>query len=255
VLANAIYINLQTSTARRNWMESQLPRFHFQVERLEAATLDDVAREERCPEILVNNTINPNPYPNVLGKWSVVACECSHYLAAKNVAAHAAEMKERNELWVIFEDDIHLEDEMHAMWTAAWPYVPDDWDVLRLSWFGGSSCPFQINAAWDLAVFSDPPPDGPCDYCGLQAYVLNPNTVHRVIDRYERSKLYHADYLMSAATPPGENETEVPPLRAFAMRQMVGHQDDVQFGSDIASFGRRDDTAADAPSWARNSAQ
>ena len=53
-----------------------------------------------------------------------------------------------------------------------WPFVPDDWDVLRLAWFGARSCAVRANAHLDLAVWFDPAPDGPCRYCGAQAYLV-----------------------------------------------------------------------------------
>eukprot|EP00415_Alexandrium_ostenfeldii_P002537 UN2537 len=78
---------------------------------------------------------------------------------------------------------------------------------------------------------SDPPPSGPCSYCGSHAYIVNPASIGKVIHRIEASKLMHVDCLLSAPTPPMENPRELPEIRAYTARPILVLQNE-DFPSD-----------------------
>merc|ERR1712203_882977 len=72
------------------------------------------------------------------------------------------------------------------------------------------------NPMIDRAGWQDPM-EGECAYCGAQAYIVNPSSKARVMERFERSKITHADELLGAPTPQLEDPEKVPPLKAYVV--------------------------------------
>lgn len=107
-----------------------------------------------------------------------------------------------------------------------WPYIPDDWDVVRIGWFGMRCEEGKINDHVDMALWNDPPPKGPCYYCGVQGYVVNPANVDKVLERLKNSRLMYIDTLLGAPTPPFEDEQVVPPLKVFALQPPLINQNE-----------------------------
>lgn len=231
-ITRALYINLDTDFRRRNWMEGQLRlvrrysidqahRRHepheFDVERVSAVDIKQ-AQSDPDYEHVRQRGFNPTPYPNVMGKWSVAGCSLSHLKILRRMSRHAEELLRKREVWLILEDDAIVKRDIVADWEQIWDWLPEDWDILRLGWFGGSTCVGRVNDHIDLALWSDPPPSGPCSYCGSHAYIVNPASIQRVVHRIEGSKLMHVDCLLGAATPPLEDPKSLPELKAYAAR-------------------------------------
>mmetsp|Transcript_51369 Transcript_51369/g.166528 ORF Transcript_51369/g.166528 Transcript_51369/m.166528 type:complete len:84 (+) Transcript_51369:645-896(+) len=80
-------------------------------------------------------------------------------------------------------------------------------------------------------MWADPPPYGPCRYCGSHAYVVNPASVEKVIRRLEGSRIMHVDCLLGAPTAPLEEEDRLPALLSFVARPTLSVQNDT-FPSD-----------------------
>jgi len=132
------------------------------------------------------------------------------------------------------EDDAVIPDDFEQQWEKLWPWIPEDWDVMRIGYnrLGGTDCRAVINQHMHYAFWLDPPPHGPCQYCGLQAYVVNPASGFKILQRIQRSHIFHPDNLFSAPTPPEEDPKRVPPLLVFASRPVfIGH-DESDFESD-----------------------
>jgi len=134
------------------------------------------------------------------------------------VREHAAELASKNEVWLILEDDASVSPRLLEDWQQHWPYVPAAWDILRLGWFGRDVCSAAVNSHTSLAQWADPPPRGPCRFCGSHAYVVNPASIDKVVRRLEASRIMHVDCLLGAPTPPTEIEADIPPLLSFAVR-------------------------------------
>lgn len=143
----------------------------------------------------------------------------------------AKKLEAQHEVWLILEDDAIVTPNITLRWKELWPYIPNEWDILRLGWFGGDNCSGRVNEFVDFALWSDPPPHGPCRYCGSHGYIVNPASVEKVIQRLQNSRIMHVDCLLGAQTPPNENPTLVPPLLSFVSRRSLIKQDD-RFPSD-----------------------
>jgi len=213
-------------------MEDQLRKSlaGVDVRRVAAVEAGAARREPRFSAVRARG-FNPTPYPKVEGEWGVAGCQLSHAAALREMQEEAAALLARNEVWLVLEDDANVTAGLAEAWDRLWPFVPRQWDVLRLGWFGGSSCQARVNEHLDLALWSDPAPMGPCSYCGSHAYVVNPASVGKVLHRLERSRLMHADCLLGARTPPLEEPGELPPLLSFAARPSLSSQNE-RFPSD-----------------------
>lgn len=203
---------------------------NFTTERISAV---DISAAKSAPEYMHirERGFNPTPYPNVQGMWSVAGCSFSHLKVLKKLREHASTLLARHEVWLVLEDDAIVKPEIDAKWRWIWAWLPSDWDIVRLGWFGASTCEGRVNDHVDLALWSDPPPHGPCSYCGSHAYIVNPASVDRVIDRIEASRLMHVDCLLSAPTPPMEDPHRLPELRVYAARPTLVEQNE-DFPSD-----------------------
>merc|ERR1719382_686937 len=118
---------------------------------------------------------------------------------------------------MITEDDVEINPEFIQQWEELWPYIPEQWDILRVGWFGDhQNCSQAVNPRVDRAGWQDPH-SGECAYCGAQAYIVNPSSKERVLKRFEQSRITHADELLGAPTPQLESDAAVPALRAFVV--------------------------------------
>lgn len=155
------------------------------------------------------------PHPDVDGDWAIAACAHSHYKAIRSIPTFG------EDLVLITEDDVELKEDFPRLWQELWPWLPEEWDVLRLGWFGDhQNCSQVVNSHIDLAAWQQPP-GGDCMYCGAQAYIVNPRSKQKVLSRFEMSGMTHADELLGAPTPLLEDAAEVPPLRSFVVWPML----------------------------------
>lgn len=219
------YINLEWDKSRRQYMEDQMRH------------LRDVWRKElrghpllwqRIPGTAAHEMqqsagfrawrekgFSRAPHPHVDGDWAIAACAHSHYKAIQSIPMAG------EELVLIAEDDVELKQDFPQLWQQLWPWLPEDWDVLRLGWFGDhQNCSQVVNSRIDLAAWQQPP-GGDCMYCGAQAYIVNPRSKMKVLSRFEISGMTHADELLGAPTPLMEDAAEVPPLRSFVVWPML----------------------------------
>jgi len=232
-LSRVLYINLDWDGKRRAYMENQFktesPKWKsdpkhpviFEWKRMSAVNASQMSTEPQYAQWR-SKGFAETKHPLVKGSWPIAAVAYSHYLAIKMMKGLKAEMLAKNELTIISEDDVEYKEDIMAIWDQIWPYVPKDWDVLRIGWAGDySNCTQVVNDHFDRAGWRDDPPDGPCMYCGAQAYVVNPNSFDRVLARFENSKMTHSDTLLGAPTPPLEDPTNVPPLNVFVSWPML----------------------------------
>lgn len=240
-------MNLDRDAPRRKWMEAQLegmqrnltleaelrgqPR-NFTVERVAAVDIDTAKVDQRFERIR-RLGFNPTSYPKVEGQWSVAGCTFSHLTILWRLRGQVEQLLAQREVWLVLEDDATVGPELEEAWEELWPWLPEAWDLVRLGWFGGSSCAARVNSRVDLALWSDPPPQGPCSYCGSHAYIVNPASVEKVIQRLERARLMHVDCLLGAPTPPLEDPGRLPPLLSFAPRRSLS-EPNYNFPSDRA---------------------
>lgn len=237
-LSHAVYINLDWDTKRRDYMNSQLAAVaaeasatgrNFTWERLSALPAD-IVKMNASFAAFRSRGFSRAPYPS-MGKpghedWITAAVEQSHESIIDEIARNANTLQSRNEVWLILEDDAMVPRNLEAQWEKIWPFVPAEWDVMRLGWFGGTRCEASVNNRVHLAMWSDAPPHGPCEYCGTQGYVVNPQRASRVLQRLQNSKLYYIDNLLGAPTPPGEDAERVPPIAAFVPMPPIIHQNE-----------------------------
>lgn len=234
-ISKALYINLDRDTRRRKWMEAQLETLqqnlsesarlqglqrNFTIERISALDIHQAPTDPRFQRIRERG-FNLVPYPVVDGRWSIAGCTFSHLTILWKLREHAAGLIARNEVWLVLEDDATVGSEIERTWQHLWPWLPMEWDIVRLGWFGGSECSARVNEHIDLALWKDDPPQGPCYYCGSHAYIVNPASIERVIHRLESSRIMHVDCLLGARTPPMEDSKVLPPLLAFATRPSI----------------------------------
>ena len=72
---------------------------------------------------------------------------------------------------------------------------------------------------------------------------MNPQSVDKVLQRYELSNADHQvhtnDALLSAPTPEGEDPAKVPELRSYAVRPLIAHEscgDSTPYAGTCAGF-------------------
>lgn len=224
-IGEIVFINLDTSTERREYMERELKALRseaaaegndFRISRLSAVTKDEARQDERWASWR-DRGFNHVSYPHVVEDWGVAACAMSHYEALRRYVAEKREQLERDhEVVLIAEDDVVFDPDFWRQWASNWPFVPESWDVLKVGGFNvHTSGPEAINDHLHLVNWSDPAPYGPCMDCGNQAYVVRPGSAQKVLNRYEVSMIFHADSIVSAPTPPTEDPDSVPVLQAF----------------------------------------
>lgn len=223
-VSKVIYINLAWDRARRQYMEDQLQvmgqlwqsQFRdFQWERLDAVEATALQHEDRFAHWREKGFSRSN-IPDVQGDWSTAACAYSHYSAISRIDEGPG-----SRLVLITEDDVAIHPKFLQMWEEVWPYVPEEWDVLRVGWFGDhQNCSQVINPRADRAGWQALK-NGECAYCGAQAYIVNPRSKQRLLKRFEHSKITHADVLLGALTPLSEDPKSVPPIRAYVIWPML----------------------------------
>lgn len=223
-ISKVVYINLQWDAERRSFMESQLQQLHDHV----MAVFHQDLQWERFPatgkqemqtsvdlEWWRQKGFSQAASPDVRGDWATAACAYSHYSAMSMVP----EIEEG--LILITEDDIQIDSRFLETWEHLWPYIPEDWDILRVSWFSDhQNCTQVVNDFVDRAGWQDPH-NGECAYCGAQAYIMNPRSKDRVLKRFELSKITHADELLGAPTPQLEDPAVVPEIKAYMVMPMM----------------------------------
>jgi len=239
-IAHAVYINLDWDTARRDSMNKQLAavaatsRSHgvnFTFERLSAVPAADVQKNASF-EAFRARGFSTNSYPNMMDDWRTAAVQYSHESIIERIEQQGQQLLAKHEVWLILEDDAKVPPNLEMEWAKLWPYIPKEWDIMRVGWFGmENGCKACVNTKLHLAFWSDPPPHGPCSYCGTQGYIVNPATAKKVMQRLKTSKLYYIDALLGAATPPGEDRARVPDLAVFAPIPTIIKQDET-FESD-----------------------
>lgn len=228
------YINVEWDPVRRNYMEEQLHDLQERWLQEEGTFL----RWRRLPGVDANHMqfgatyeswrekgFSQTDYPYVDGRWPIAGTSFSHYSAIRRVSEMREKLIANNELLMIVEDDVTIRPNFPKLWEAVWPSVPEDWDILRVGWYGDyHNCTQVVNDHVDVAAWRDAPgPRGPCMYCGAHAYVVNPVNVDRVLRRFENSKMTYADELLGAPTPPLEDPSLVPPLQSFVATPLLAH--------------------------------
>lgn len=224
-VAKIIYINLAWDEPRRRMMERQLAQLSAYVsqerlyalpwERLEAVDAEEI-RDAPQFERWRRKGFSLATNPNVQGDWRTAACAYSHYSAIRQV-----EDRPDGGLTIIAEDDVAFDQRFLQVWDEMWQYVPDDWDVLRVGWFSDNqNCSQAINSKVDRAGWQNTH-DGTCAYCGAQAYIVNPKSKERILERFEQARMTHADELLGAPTPLLEDPVRVPEIRAYVTWPML----------------------------------
>jgi len=237
-----VYINLAWDQVRKMYMEQQMQMLssiawktsgkRLSWERLEAVNATRMQMDVTLGSWRQKG-FSPAKSPNVQGDWATAACAFSHYAAIRQVP-----QLDDGGLIIIAEDDVEFDPNFLQLWEQVWPYIPPKWDVLRVGWFSDhQNCSQSVNAKVDRAGWQDPH-NGECAYCGAQAYIVNPASKARVLQRFERSKMTHADELLGAPTPQLEDEASVPPLLVYVVYPMLANMatrtgtEDVAFRSD-----------------------
>eukprot|EP00448_Togula_jolla_P004308 CAMPEP_0170610156 /NCGR_PEP_ID=MMETSP0224-20130122/22503_1 /TAXON_ID=285029 /ORGANISM="Togula jolla, Strain CCCM 725" /LENGTH=294 /DNA_ID=CAMNT_0010935501 /DNA_START=39 /DNA_END=920 /DNA_ORIENTATION=- len=228
-ISRIVYINLDSDRPRREFMENQFVKLKgngtdFQWQRLAAVEKEAMRSDERY-SAWRDKGFNPTKYPGVQGMMGQAACTFSHREAIRSlVGPEEQRLEASNELAMIVEDDVQIDPDFVHSWEKLWPFLPEDWDIVHVGGFGPRDCRQQVNVHLDRAGWSDAPPQGPCRYCGTQAYIVRPGRASIVQHRLDASKIFHTDALLDAATPPFEDPEKVPELRSYyAFPLLAGH--------------------------------
>jgi len=219
-ISKFVYINMKWDHDRREYMDEQLGNLsrawkadgrHFTWDRLEGVGASALQHDARYATWR-NKGFSKSVKPNVQGDWGTASCAYNHYEAIRQIPNSSDDG-----LVVISEDDAEINPNFLQLWERLWPFVPQEWDVLRIGWFGDhQNCSQVVNPMVDRAGWQDPL-EGECAYCGAQAYIVNPSSKRRVMERFERSKITHADELLGAPPPELEDPEKVPPLKAYVV--------------------------------------
>eukprot|EP00928_Gymnodinium_smaydae_P099027 TRINITY_DN9345_c0_g4_i1.p1 TRINITY_DN9345_c0_g4~~TRINITY_DN9345_c0_g4_i1.p1 ORF type:complete len:375 (-),score=56.33 TRINITY_DN9345_c0_g4_i1:207-1331(-) len=239
-ISRLVYINLNESLDRREWMEEQFRELRgngsvFEADRFPALTTAEVKNSARY-EQWRKRGFSQLAYPPMKNSWATAANLLSHYEAIRQ---HS-----KKEMVMILEDDVWIEPNFQQRWEKLWPFIPDDWDVLRVGGFlyAPSNCTQKVNDHIERASWADPAPrtpgagGGPCIACGTQALIVRPESVSRVLKRLEAVHFMHTDTAFSADTPPLEDSAQAAPLNVFMVRPfLVRHDEDVRSARQFAS--------------------
>lgn len=150
-ILKALYINLDRSVDRRAHMESMLASWSIPHERV-------VAKPESMEALLnASNTTYQRILSQGLGKdlkqervkgdriwWVWVANYISHVLAIQSMEpAGSPASFASNDAFLLMEDDASCPDNLQARMGELAPFLPDDWDVLKVGWF-------NLGEAWGI---------------------------------------------------------------------------------------------------------
>eukprot|EP00929_Paragymnodinium_shiwhaense_P078691 TRINITY_DN40807_c0_g1_i2.p1 TRINITY_DN40807_c0_g1~~TRINITY_DN40807_c0_g1_i2.p1 ORF type:complete len:325 (+),score=44.16 TRINITY_DN40807_c0_g1_i2:53-976(+) len=163
-ISRVIYINLASDAPRRKYMEQRLRELQtaaresdstaqgeIVVERLNAVEASEVAHGSEYASWRAKG-FSETTKPDVRGDWATAACEYSHFEAIRRVGELAESLASRDEVAMIVEDDVEIQPDFWRQWEHEWPYVPPDWDILRVGWFNDfRDCTQTVNAVWDSA--------------------------------------------------------------------------------------------------------
>lgn len=229
-VSKVIYINMKWDPVRREFMEHQLRNLSetwrknvsLTWERFEGIGASHI-EEDKVYSDWKEKGFSKAPFPKVAGDWAIAGCAASHYSSIQKIDSNS------EDLVMITEDDVEIDPDLPKMWEELWRWMPDDWDIMRVGWFGDhQNCSQVVNSYVDLAAWQQRPGSA-CMYCGAQAYIVNPKSKQKVLDRFEKSRITHADELLSAPTPLMEDPRDVPELKAFVAWPLLAK---THFGKD-----------------------
>mmetsp|Transcript_56384 Transcript_56384/g.123184 ORF Transcript_56384/g.123184 Transcript_56384/m.123184 type:complete len:518 (-) Transcript_56384:205-1758(-) len=220
-VTKVFYINMDWDKARRDYMEAQLKSLsrtfakegsELSWKRIAGVPGSDLAEGQGKLRSWKDKGFSKAMTPDVRGDWKTASCTYNHFAAISRIPDTMDEG-----LVVIAEDDVAISKQFLKLWERLWEYVPEEWDVLRIGWFGDhQNCSQVVNPMIDVAGWQDPM-EGQCAYCGAQAYIVNPESKLKVLERFVKSKITHADELLGAPTPALEDPEKVPPLRSYVV--------------------------------------
>lgn len=221
-ITKIMYINLDWDTNRSKYMEAQLRNLSrlwegrpLTWERLPAVDKDSFRDDVQYAEWR-RRGFSQAQDPDVQGDWATAACAYSHYSAVSKIPEASG-----SDLVLITEDDVEISPRFRQLWQQVWPFIPEEWDVLRVGWFGDFlNCTQVVNTHVDRAGWQNPGTHE-CAYCGAQAYIVNPSAKERVLQRFELSRITHADELLGAPTPQLEDPDAIPPLKSYVVWPML----------------------------------
>lgn len=211
-IVNIRYIALDGDSGKQGYMEEQLrslaPLLDFTWERL-SGTRAEALRDDK--EL---SSWRDKGFSQVLDHedWTTAARSYSHYQAISGLPSTYSEVEG---FVLIMEDNVSLRPDFVDMWKKLWPWLPEDWDVLRLGCQEKChDCSHVVNSFVDVAAWSRDE-RGACSCCGAQAYVVHPAAKSRVLSRFETSRMTWPNGLLSAPTPTNEDPHAVAPLKSF----------------------------------------
>lgn len=213
------YVNAEGDSQRRDAMETQLEGLRSSWNRSGA-----VLRWQRVTAVGAETFWMDQDFAQWRAKgfstdleedWESAARAYSHFEA---ISGMPDTYSEAEGLVLIVDDRAKLRSGFLDMWQDLWPWLPENWDVLRLGWNAdGQNCSQVVNSYIDSAAWKRSSEDGECMYCGAEAYIVNPASKKRVLARFEAARMADVSQLLGASVPEGEDAAAVPLLRSLAV--------------------------------------
>jgi len=221
VLKKIFYINLEESKERRKHVTMMLDSVlhgSIAVERWPAVAAETLRDEDwfgkkSSYETYLQRGVNPEllTYSPHL-RWGSIGCYLSHVKLLENIASF-----EDDGLYMVIEDDVAIDPNFRKSLEHCLEEVPQDWDVLRIGWWGLRRCQDQITDKLFLArsPFDIPKKENqtksllerlstiplimrPSDnfYAGTQGYLTTPSRARKVLKWVEGQNIDNIDNLL-----------------------------------------------------------
>jgi len=194
------YMNLDSNTKRRDFMEQQLAHFKIPSERLPGINISNRTVHwspayEQWLQVGASDELKTNDRPShVFSVW----------LSQNAVFHKIAESGDSDDLHMMLEDDCLLDDGWEQAVRTNMKDVPDDWDVVRWNtWDNYRDEDHVKNAVYRC---KGPFFDGgggesnPLQYyyMGNHAVITTPKRAKKLLEYFSKTKIFHADALMVA---------------------------------------------------------
>jgi GR25 family glycosyltransferase involved in LPS biosynthesis len=254
VISEVIYMNLDSDPLRREYMEQQFDAFRnrgidIKLTRFSAVAKSAIANSLEWQPWRLKGWANTS-VPNISGNLGVAGCAASHYKILLELLPMEMQLVEKGEVVLISEDDAQFSNDFVDVWKMLWQYLPDDWDLVRVGWYGDNDkCSNRVNPHVDRAGWSQRCADCPCHYCGTQAQIPRPGHFRKLLQRFELSKITHADILYSAPRPPLEDPSKVPELNIYATMPLLAMTARNAFSGEIFNSDRDNNLSHTNKDW------
>lgn len=191
------YLNLPRSELRRGHIEAQLSQKAYRIpyERF-VGTDPNQAQKVNLTQFSDKGLAQYVKDMSEREKWGTVGTYVSHLRLLKHI--HDID-PEGVGLYVIMEDDITLDEgwKRHlekVLWSGG---VPEDWDILKFGYWGGTRCQDRIGGVY-MARNPTQAESGAQLYNGNLGYIVRPKSIPAILEQVRGIEVFDVDGVLTS---------------------------------------------------------